>query len=132
MSAAPVQTPSRSSRSDAKACRECGRPEFEWARERGDFCCDACRRDWNNRRQARGAVLYDLVMALRFDRKASQEIKLWTIVCKFCAIWRDDDVARRASRPSWREAALVVEERPWVFAASLKAGRRAADKARRP
>lgn len=119
-----VQHGSRPTRSNAKTCRECGLPDWEWSRERGDFCCDACRRDWNNRRQARGAVLYDLVMALRFDRKAAQEIKLWTIVCKFCSIWKDEDTARRANRQSWRDPSLVIEERPWIFAESIKPGRR--------
>lgn len=107
----------------AKVCLECG-DDFEALKPFGAFCCPAHRRDWNNRRQTRGAELYDLFMALRFQRGLAQALALWKLVCRLAAAYRDEDWRDRAGRLSWRSPRDVVAERPWLNATTLTRRRR--------
>lgn len=88
------------------ACLECGEP-----RGAGDFCADACRAAFNNRRKARGAELYDLFMVLRFDRKRAKLLRVFQALCRLASNWRAEDQARRAGRRSWRRPEDVLETR---------------------
>lgn len=83
-------------------CRECGE-EFSDAREATVFCKSACRHAFNNRRAARGAVLYDLFMALRYDRGAAKAFKVYSLMCALGKQYREEDLERRHGRPSWLE-----------------------------
>lgn len=80
-------------------CRECG--HFH-DKAKAAFCCTPCRQAWNNRRMQRGAQLYDLFMAVRYQRGLAKVHSLWSIVCRLAQSWREEDVRERGGRPSWR------------------------------
>ena len=92
-------------------CLECG-----GATTRGDFCCPACRVSFNNRRKVRGAELYDLYMAHRFDRAAATELGVFQAINRLASNYRQEDQARRDGRRSWRKPGAVLEERPYLRA----------------
>jgi hypothetical protein len=99
----------------ARTCRECGAPQGP-EKAAAEFCCNPCRAAWNNRRAKRGAELYDLFMALRFDRPLARKLSLWRLICRLAAQYRAEDHDRRAGRDSWRDPRRVIEERPWLQA----------------
>lgn len=83
-------------------CPECGGPLPPRAAGRGrkaDFCSAGCRKAFNNRRATRGAVLYDLFMAARFDRK--EHAGNITTMAQVARMFREEDTALRAGRKSW-------------------------------
>lgn len=97
------------------ACRECG-GLYAPATATAEFCGQACRAKWNNRRQVRGAELYDLVMAWRYDRKRAKALGLWRMVCRMTAAFHAEDLMERDGRPSFRDPRKVLEQRPWLNA----------------
>lgn len=104
------------------ACLECGAP----TPKRGDFCSAGCRTDFNNRRRTRGAELYDLYMAHRFERDAAKALGVFQAVNRLASNFRDEDKARRAARRSWRKPETVMSEKPYLKAmqTSISAGGR--------
>lgn len=93
-----------------RACLECGADH----RCKGDFCSTACRHDFNNRRKARGAELYDLYMAHRFERGLAKQLGVFQAINRLASNYREEDKARRAGRRSWRSPRVVLEERPFL------------------
>lgn len=99
-----------------KHCRECG-AKFEAIRTDTEFCPGtSCRRDWNNRRQQRGAELYDLFMTIRHERPLTEELKdeqgvnLWTVACQLAAHWKTEDERDRGGRRSYQYIpALIIQ-----------------------
>lgn len=85
-------------------CAECGKP-FKAMQPRAAYCGAPCRRKFNNRRRDRGAVLYDALMATRFDPKDKRPDN--GVVNALLDAYRTADTAARAARPSWQ---------PWHFA----------------
>ena len=57
-----------------KHCHECG-AEYETVKHDARFCGTKCRKSYNNRRAVRGAELYDLFMASRYDREWADQHK---------------------------------------------------------
>lgn len=92
------------------ACLECG----EGTTRQREFCSAKCRSDWNNRRKQRGAELYDLYMAHRFDRTNAQALRVFQAINRMASNFREEDKARRAGRQSWRSPRTVIEERPYL------------------
>jgi hypothetical protein len=109
----PAQPASASSRHDA-ACQECGQG-FARGRAEARFCRPECRAAFNNRRKERGAILYDLFMAHRHERPLAVALKALRAMNRLAAEWRSEDLARRAGRKSWGEAAEVIAQRPWLI-----------------
>lgn len=110
----------------ARICAECAET-YTSGKAHADFCSAACRKAWNNRRALRGAELYDLLMALRYDRAAASKLKVWRAVCRLASGFRDDDLAARAGRQSWRDPREILERRPYLLATTVArnvAGRR--------
>ncbi|MFN8992630.1 MAG: transcriptional regulator [Pseudomonadota bacterium] len=101
------------------ACLECG-AEFHPGRAGGEFCCTPCRKAFNNRRMTRGALLYDLLMALRFERKEARLLGVWQALCRLASDFREEDKRERDSRRSWRRAKTVLGERPHLRATTFK------------
>lgn len=93
-------------------CRECGAPVD---RDDALFCSGVCRQAFNNRRLQRGAQLYDLFMALRFNRPLASSLGLWSILCRLASEWRSLDQVERAGRQSWQDPRRFLEKNPWVF-----------------
>lgn len=85
-----------------------------------EFCGQACRKAWNNRRLVRGAELYDLVMALRWDRAAATGLHVFTALSRMAAGFRREDLDQRAGRRSWSPPARVIARRPYLRAERLK------------
>lgn len=98
------------------ACLECGGATVK----SGDFCSAGCRSDFNNRRKRRGAELYDLYMAHRFDRAAALDLGVFQAINRLASNYRQEDHSERDSRRSWRSPALVMEERPFLKSVSTR------------
>lgn len=81
-------------------CLECGCETIS-TRKPKLFCCPAHQVAHTNRRRERGAVIYDLFMAMRYERKLSAKLKVWGTMCQQAAEWRREDFAGRDGRPSW-------------------------------
>ena len=96
-----------------RTCLECGEP-FQSAK--GDFCSTSCRHDFNNRRKRRGAELYDLYMAHRFERTLAKKLRVFQAINRMASNWRQEDKERREGRRSWRAPRAVLEERPYLRA----------------
>lgn len=92
-------------------CRECGKP-VEAKRNTKAFCCTGCRTAFNNRRIQRGGELYDLFMAVRYDRDKAKELELWTKLCRMAQTFREEDQRERAGRKSWQDPEAVLLNRP--------------------
>ena len=70
-------------------CFECGKEVVKTRDHEQNFCCTPCRTAWNNRRKLRGAEMYDLIMAMRFNRKQSKG--LWAIMCRMASEYNAED-----------------------------------------
>ena len=85
---------------DNRRCRECG-AIFSARRSTREFCDASCRREYHNRHMRRGAALYSVVMALRFQR--SQAAGALTLLSRMAAAFRTEDISERAGRQSWND-----------------------------
>ena len=96
-----------------RQCRECG-SAFEGSKA-AEFCKDtSCRRDWNNRRQQRGAELYDFFMTIRHERSLTASLiksgwNLWTMACQLATDWKNEDRDERGGRRSYQYIPDVLE-----------------------
>lgn len=94
----------------ARDCLECGGPIARTAGVKKEFCCAACRKSFGNRRAMRGALIYDLFMATRYEREKAAKLDLWTMLCRAGLQFRQEDDRRRNGRRSWRAPEEVVQE----------------------
>ena len=106
------------------ACLECGCHLVPSAKER-EFCSPAHRLAWNNRRLQRGAALYDLYMAHRFERADAQARGVFQAINRLASDYRAEDRERREGRRSWRRLGDVLAERPHLksIKSHVRAGR---------
>ncbi|WP_018261317.1 hypothetical protein [Methylobacterium sp. WSM2598] len=93
----------------------------------GEFCAPPCRQRFNNRRLQRGAEVYDLWMAFRFQRSLARALKLLSCLNRLAHLYRQEDLAERAGRSSWRAPEVVLAGRPYLRAVRLVQRRRARD-----
>jgi hypothetical protein len=112
---APVRTYRRT-------CVECGTP-YGAAQAHGEFCGPACRKAFNNRRQLRGAELYDLVMAWRCERTLAASMKVLRAICRLAADFRAADRRERPGRRSWRHPRRIADAKPYLFMTYFSAAR---------
>lgn len=84
----------------AHTCKECGN-SLASVKVGATFCCTECRKAFNNRRAQRGAELYDLFMAMRYDRSEASKANTWTVMCNLARAYRDADKFARNGRKSW-------------------------------
>lgn len=101
-----------------RICTECGVEHMANVKH-ADFCGTECRRAFNNRRMVRGAELYDLFMALRYDRPLAKALGVWRLMCRMAMGWRAEDVEVRAGRRSWRPAGQVIERHTYLAATAV-------------
>lgn len=107
-------------------CLECGTPHgLRQNLKPATFCCAGCRRVWNNRRMVRGAELYDLLMAHRFERAEAQKLGVLPAINRLASIWRQEDKHQRSARRSWRPTREVMLDRPAlkIMTTGIRAGR---------
>lgn len=107
-------TPAR--RMVTRRCLECGQPFRAIAAQTPaqEFCCPDDKRKFNNRRMLRGALVYDFLMASRYERGLAKTLKAWGALCRLAQTFREEDVRERAGRRSWRNVRAVIWERPWL------------------
>lgn len=74
-----------------RICYETGKALPENAPASSRFINADARQAWNNRRKVRGAQLYDIFMAYRYDRGAAKVLKLFSVMCKLAQTWREED-----------------------------------------
>lgn len=89
-------------------CRECG-TATESTRKPKIFCSAVCLNTHTNRRRERGAQLYDLFMAVRYDRAKAKDLNAWTKLCRLAESFHDEDLA--TGRQSTLDLATVLEKR---------------------
>lgn len=97
------------------ACRECGEGYQRGAAAEKEFCSTPCRQSFNNRRMQRGAQLYDLFMALRFNRPLANTLNAWSLLCRLASEWRSHDQVEREGRESWQDPRRLIEKNPWLL-----------------
>lgn len=107
-------------------CRECGTRFAQRGPRAPDFCSSRCRDLFHRRRARRGAMLYDLFMAHRYERQLARSMHLLTALNRMAAEFRDEDRRERGGRHSWRCPRAVFADLPWLTAhvSSLRIGRR--------
>lgn len=96
-------------------CLECGGEGLQFGSTPREFCGAPCRNAWHKRRRDRGAEIYDLFMAVRFERGPAKLYSLWTLMCALASAYRDADNHKRAGRRSWRRIADAVGSIPSAF-----------------
>ncbi len=105
-----------------RCCNECG-SEYEAQRSTSKFCTANCRKLFNNRRAVRGAQLYDLVMAHRFERDRAQKAGVLKLMWRMCSMFWEEDKEQRAGRRSWDDLRDVLEQWGWAAAYTVIVGR---------
>lgn len=96
-----------------RCCAECLSPMYA-ARQpgmnrkprRSKFCSTLCKTTWNNRRKNRGADVYDLWMAMRYERDEAKRLGVWTEMCRLSELWNAED--EKAGRITYSPPAEVV------------------------
>lgn len=96
-----------------RCCNECG-ADYQPRRADEFYCSIVCRKAFDNRRMVRGRDLYDLFMAMRYERGFAKTRGIWAIACRLAEMWRDEDKAQRDGRKSW-SAAKVISNLPVVI-----------------
>lgn len=85
-----------------RQCQECGH-EILLTQASRFLCSDPCRTAFNNRRKKRGAEIYDLVMAWRYERGLAKALGLFKLICRLASVWRQEDRDEREGRNSWAD-----------------------------
>lgn len=91
-------------------CRECGGEFYArgTVRRTPEFCGSGCKSEWHNRRRARGAMLYDLVMASRYERHRNGGGRPpLVVIAQLAAQFHELDQLERSGRRSWDFDAVV-------------------------
>ena len=102
---------------DQLICFECNTAITERSRKNRMFCGPECRQSFNNRRMQRGAQLYDLFMAQRFERADAERQQVWSAMCRLGMRWRDEDIEERGGNQSWGDWRNFLAKNPWLRAA---------------
>lgn len=99
-----------------RVCAECG-TEFVPGKRHGEFCKEECRIRFRNRRNTRGAALYDMMMAHRFERGRVDADEIRSAMYTFVSLWREEDKAEREGRQSWNDprahGAIMERDLSW-------------------
>jgi hypothetical protein len=89
-----------------RCCRECGTALDAGLKATAVFCGIPCKAKWNNRRKNRGADLYDLWMAMRYERDEAKRLGLWGEMCRLSEGWNDED--KKAGIRSFEKPGVVL------------------------
>lgn len=107
-------------------CCECG-GGYEANSLNQIFCGRECRNNYSNRRNQRGAILYDIFMEMRYRRNGAKG--LWSIMCRLAEEWREEDFIRAGGDrekktvpnplmfKTWKDPRDFLEKRPYLKAA---------------
>lgn len=123
----PAKKPGSNAPLGIRVCQWCGK-DFA-VREPSQFTCTAKHRHaFNNKRKERGAIIYDLLMVMRFDRPLASNLGIWSKLCRILSNFRAEDHAEREGRPSWRHPNQTIERRPDLLAKTILRGRKGEEK----
>ncbi len=89
-----------------RQCTECGGP-YESRQYNAEFCSDACRRSFNNRRAKRGAILYDLLMIEQRDAEALKKHKMEDRMKELVEQFKQEDIKANRKR-TWKRPMDVM------------------------
>lgn len=89
-------------------CKEC-QIEFLAPSARKRFCAVKCEKAFNNRRMTRGAILYDLFMAGRYEREKAEKLTR-SLMSRLAMRFRDEDQGRK----TWQDLADTLDKLPVV------------------
>jgi hypothetical protein len=95
-------------------CWECG-AAYEALDPDRKFCQHAHAKAFHNRAAMRGAILYHLFMAMRYERGVAKGLGVWSAACKIASHWREEDQRERQGRPSWLRAREVLDRNAWIL-----------------
>ena len=91
------------------ACKECGEG-FTSRQYNADFCGQACRRSFNNRRMTRGAMLYDLDMLAAAETTSGEARGELTARRKaLVASWQKEDQTANRKRTTKRLSDVLAD-----------------------
>eukprot|EP00803_Ostreobium_quekettii_P006119 evm.model.scf_5299.1 EVM.evm.TU.scf_5299.1 scf_5299:57-2279(-) len=62
--------------------------------------------------EIRGAAIYDLLMAMRYERDEAKRENVWTMLCRIASDFRAEDERNRDGRRSWMPARAVLRRMP--------------------
>lgn len=71
------------------------------------FIDTKARVDWNNRRKLRGALVYDLLMAWRYDRPIATALGVFSTICGLLRQWHEED--KTADRVGYLPPTMALE-----------------------
>jgi hypothetical protein len=94
-----------------------------------EFCGTPCRKNFNNRRATRGTMIYDMFMAIRYDRSAATLLHAWTLMCRMAREFRQEDIQQRESRKSWLSPWAIRQRYARFSAIEVQPPRRKSDDA---
>lgn len=100
------------------ACQECG-ASFSASQASARFCSRDCRNAFDNRRKARGAILYDLFMANNYERKIARPLGIWSKMFRAASHWKAEDEAQREGRASWPDLQTTLQKTPHLFSSVI-------------
>lgn len=100
-------------------CRECG-AVLSARRGTREFCDPICRRRFHHRHAQRGAALYSVVMALRFQRSEATKLKAFTLLSRLAERFRFEDLRDRDGRQSWTDLQEMRRRFPDLGAAVIR------------
>ncbi len=69
-------------------------------------------------------MVYQLLMAMRYERKLAGQIGLWSKLCTMLANFRREDREQRQGRKSWSPPETVIERRPDLLAKVVAPGQK--------
>ena len=92
-------------------CPEC-RASFAPLRASAKFCSKDCNSAWQNRRNTRGAVFYDLWMTNRHQRGLAKTLKVLHVMTRLAMYWHEQDKGRQ----TWNPAAKTIDSVSWALA----------------
>ena len=99
-----------------KHCHECG-TQYETVKQDARFCGTKCRKSYNNRRAVRGAELYDLFMASRYDREWADQHKIRSKMAAMACLWNQQDHQRGFK--SWQRPVAWLRDNGTRLAAQI-------------
>src|SRR5260221_2561305 len=107
-------------------CRECG-VRFQAHRPSREFCCMKGRKAFHNRAASRGAEIFHVLMAMRFDRAKATAAGAYKLLCRMAAAFKAEDDRARPGRASWDDIERVKARNAHLLATIVDdslAGRR--------
>lgn len=95
-----------------RICLECG-ATFEPRQNSALFCSNVCRTHFHHRRRARGAELYDFIMA-----QTVRGAEYHGVIVRLVEAYRAADNSRRAGRQSWQPTQYALMNIPAAYGQS--------------